>query len=103
MVTPKLGIVETIDVHVLLLPDTNQEWWQQCQDSLRNEPINLHVVDGVTGHVGQGRAKGFALGTAPYVCRVDPDDLVLPGGFSACIEALDMHPEACYPFFAASS
>ncbi len=59
MVTPKLGIVETIDVHVLLLPDTNQEWWQQYQDSLRNEPINLHVVDGVAGHVGQGRAKGL--------------------------------------------
>lgn len=86
---------QLIDVHVLLLPTTNKEWWQQCQDSLREEPVNLHVVNGIVGHIGQGRVKGFALGDAPYVGCVDPDDLVLPGGFSACLEALAIHPEAC--------
>ncbi len=84
-----------IDVHVLLLPSTNQEWWQECQESMQGEPVNLHLVDGVEGHIGKGRAKGFAEGTAPYVSCVDPDDLVMPGAFSACLEALDANPEAC--------
>lgn len=84
-----------IDVHVLLLPKTNPVWWSECLNSLRDEPVNLHLVDGVVGHIGRGRSKGFGLGNAPFVSCVDPDDLVIPGAFAACMEALEAHPEAC--------
>ncbi|ABA89507.2 hypothetical protein Pcar_2268 [Syntrophotalea carbinolica DSM 2380] len=56
-----------IDVHVLLLPTTNPVWWSECRHSLRDGPVNLHLVDGVEGYMGRGRTKGFCLGNAPHV------------------------------------
>ena len=84
-----------VDTHVILLPDTHQQWWQDCRRSLTGEPIRLHVVEGVRGHIGKGRAEGFRRGDAPYISCVDPDDLAIPGAYAACIEALEQHPEAC--------
>ncbi|APG25579.1 glycosyltransferase family protein [Syntrophotalea acetylenica] len=86
---------QAIDVHVLLLPDSNPDWWQECRASMQGEPINLHLVDGMVGHIGRRRARGFGLGAAPYVSCVDPDDLVIPGAFEACLKVLEDHPEAC--------
>jgi Glycosyl transferase family 2 len=84
-----------VDVHVLLLPDTLQNWWDECRMSLRDEPITLHEVSGVKGHVGKARANGFRHGESPYVSFVDPDDLVIPGAFQACLDVLEQNPEAC--------
>lgn len=84
-----------VDTHVILLPTTDQALWKACQDSLNAEPVNLHLIDGVDGHIGRGRAEGFKRGTSPYVSCVDPDDLVIPGAFTACLNALEKHPEAC--------
>lgn len=39
--------------------------------------------------VGIARNLGFALGSAPYVAFVDPDDLVTPRGLSALVESLE--------------
>lgn len=84
-----------VDTHVLLMPTTDPTWWEDCRKSLENEPINLHLVDGVKGHVGKGRANGFRIGDSPYVSCVDPDDLVMPGAFQACVDALEKTPQAC--------
>ena len=84
-----------IDVHVLLLPTTDSILWQECLDSLKDEPVNIHIVEGVPGHIGKARYGGFSQGTSPYVSCVDPDDLVIPGAFAACLEELEAHPEAC--------
>lgn len=77
-----------IDVHVLTHEGTRQDWLDQCLASLRSEPVNVHVVDNAGRSVGQGRARGYALGSAPYVAYVDSDDYVIPGCFDACLEAL---------------
>jgi hypothetical protein len=84
-----------IDVHVLLLPTTDPILWRECLQSLENEPVNIHVAEGVPGHIGKARYGGFSQGTSPYVSCVDPDDLVIPGAFAACLETLEAHPEAC--------
>lgn len=84
-----------IDVHVLLLPATDRILWQECLESLQDEPINIHIAEGIPGHIGKARYGGFTQGTSPYVSCVDPDDLVIPGAFAACLEALEAHPEAC--------
>lgn len=84
-----------IDVHVLLLPSTDRDLWMQCQQSLHDEPIALHLVEGVQGHIGEGRFAGFHMGASPYVSYVDPDDVVIPGGFAACMRALEQNPHAC--------
>ena len=78
-----------IDVHMILLGDENPEWLAQCIQSLADEPVALHIVRGEFGHIGKWRAKGFRLGTNPYVAYVDPDDYVLPGAFAACAALLD--------------
>lgn len=84
-----------IDVHVALLPTTDKVLWRECLESLKDEPINIHIVEGVPAHIGRARYGGFAKGTSPYVSCVDPDDLVIPGAFAACLETLAAHPEAC--------
>ena len=87
-----------VDVHILLLPETDQNLWQQCQQTLEAEPINLLTAEGIHGHIGRARARAFELGDSPYVSFVDPDDLVIPGAFAACIKTLNAHPEACGTF-----
>ncbi len=87
--------IQKVDVHVLLLSSTNQTYWQECLKSLEDEPIHLHITEGTDGHVGKGRYAGFSQGSSPYVSCVDPDDIVIPGAFQACIEALEANPEAC--------
>ena len=87
-----------IDTHVLLLPETNQQWWDACRATLKEEPINLLTTEGIRGHIGKARTKGFQLGDSPYISFVDPDDLVIPGAFNACLKTLEAHPEACGTF-----
>ncbi len=84
-----------VDTHVTTMPDTNPDWWKECRNSLKGEPINLHLIDGVKGHVGKGRLKGFSKGESPYISCVDPDDIVIQGAYEACIEVLEKNPEAC--------
>jgi len=82
-----------IDVHILTLPEDRQDWFEVCMASLRNQPIELHVLAGTKGHIGKGRATGFQVGEHPYVSLVDPDDWVTPNGFRDCIKLLNEHPE----------
>jgi hypothetical protein len=44
--------------------------------------------------MGLARRHGFSIGTAEFVAFVDPDDIVQPGAFAACVAALDENPTA---------
>lgn len=78
-----------IDVHVLTHSGTRPLWLAQCLDSLAAEPCTVHVVQGTEGSIAAGRARGFALGSHPYVTYVDSDDYVLPGAMAAVVRALE--------------
>lgn len=80
-----------IDVHVLTHEGTRPEWLEQCLRSLDGQPANVFVVDNRGCSVGEGRAKGFALGSSDLVAYVDSDDYVLSGCFAACLEGLKTH------------
>lgn len=80
-----------IDVHVLTHSGTQQGWLDQCLASLEEQPVCVYVVEGFEGHVGKGRAKGYALGVNPLVAYVDSDDYVLPGVFAYCEYQLRQH------------
>ena len=82
-----------IDVHVLTLPNDRQDWFKQCMASSQNQPIEVHVLAGVQGHIGKGRVNGFMAGKKPYVSLVDPDDIVTQNGFRDCLALLQEHPE----------
>lgn len=77
-----------IDVHIVKGLNENPEWWEQCKDSLKNHPINIHIVDKIDGDIRAARYNGFLQGTAPYVSFVDPDDYVLPETFDKCLEII---------------
>lgn len=78
-----------IDVHLLTLPHEREDWREQCLDSLRGQPVTVHVVPGIEGDIGQARYEAFQRGEHPYVAFADPDDLVLPGAYAACLDALE--------------
>ena len=80
-----------IDVHVLTHSGTRRDWLDQCLASLEDQPVVVHVVAGVEGSVGAGRAKGFALGSCEFVGYVDSDDYVLPGGYATSLAAMANH------------
>ncbi len=84
-----------IDVHILHLPSTDTALWEECLHSLEEEPIQLHLTKGVPGHIGKARYAGFRKGSLPYISCVDPDDVVIPGAFHACLEALEENQDAC--------
>lgn len=84
-----------IDVHVLHSQHEYQPWWEQCLQSLQNQPINIFELDGIPGDIRQARYNGFTQGTAPYVSFVDPDDFVYPDTYQKCLEELQLNPHVC--------
>lgn len=80
-----------IDVHVLTYSGTRLDWLSTCLRSLADQPCRVHVVQGVEGDVGAGRAHAYTLGEHEFVSYVDSDDYVLPGALAACLEALQTH------------
>lgn len=81
-----------VDVHVLRCHEP-AEWVDACLRSLEPEPVNVHLCPGITGRVGEARARAFERGNAEYVAFVDGDDAVEPGCFAAALEVLDARPD----------
>jgi hypothetical protein len=92
----------SLDVHVLL-HNSNPDWLAQCQASIDEAVgnagylVNVRYLDGESGHIGRGRAKGYALGSGQYVTYVDNDDYLLPHAFCALAEPLSKNPTAIFP------
>lgn len=80
-----------LDVHMIVSSTTKKEWADQALDSVAEAieacpyKVNFYVVDGVEGHIGQGRQAGYDKGSARYMTYVDDDDYVEPEMF-ACLE-----------------
>lgn len=76
-----------LDVHVLVSESTKKEWVDQCLMSVyqardrADYPIRIDIVPGIPGHIGKGRAKAYAKGSAPWKTYVDDDDFLLPNAF----------------------
>lgn len=91
-----------LDVHILVSNDTRRDWVAQSLASVRDAisradyPIELHVLQGVPGHIGKGRAKGYSLGSAPWKTYVDDDDYVLPNAFVDLKKYLDSDVAAVF-------
>lgn len=77
-----------LDVHILVMPYTPRDVVSRCLDSVRvaatqaGFPVNVHVLDGVYGHLGEARKRGYSMGSAEYVTHVDDDDWVDPEAFA---------------------
>ena len=82
-----------IDVHLLTLNEP-AEWREACIASLQGAPIQLHVLPGIPGRIGEARAAGYARGTLPLVSFVDPDDQYEASAFTQLADALDACPQA---------
>jgi hypothetical protein len=82
-----------IDVHLLTLNEP-AEWREACIASLEGAPIQLHVLPGIPGRIGEARAAGYARGTLPLVSFVDPDDVYEASAFTHLADALEACPQA---------
>lgn len=91
-----------LDVHVATLPTTPRDWLDQCLASVRAAavlapfPVHVHVVEGVKGHIGLARQRGFAQGSQPFATYVDDDDYVAPEAFACLAPALEQSPLAVF-------
>ena len=82
-----------IDVHLLTLNEPT-EWREACIASLTGAPIQLHILPGIPGHIGEARAAGYTQGILPLVSYVDPDDRYEASAFTRLADALDACPQA---------
>ena len=93
-----------LDVHVLTMPDTPAAWVAERRASLCDAvasagyPVTIREIRGAAGHIGEGRERGYALGSAPYVTYVDDDDFVLPRAFAALLPPMLSGCDAAYPW-----
>ena len=85
------------DVHIIVSPEYEQ-YHQQCFDSLKDEPINIHKIPATPGDIGIGRYNGFHSGTAEFISFVDDDDYIVPGVYQKLIDLLDQNPDAIGSF-----
>lgn len=91
-----------LDVHILISKDTRPDWVSQCLSSVREAiekadyHIEMHVLPGVPGHIGKGRAKAYALGSGRWKTYVDDDDYVLPNAFVDLGKYLDKDVAAIF-------
>lgn len=85
-----------IDLHILKTKKDPEHLFQQCLKSLENEPINIFIEDGIIGDAGLARHLAYQKGTSEYVSYVDPDDLIVPGIFQKCIDAMTEDCAAVY-------
>ena len=83
-----------IDCHVLTLPRFDARWINELRQDLDAEPVNQHWMEGIDGDLGAARAAGYSAGDAPFVTSADPDDRIMPGTFSALLQALVDNPAA---------
>lgn len=91
-----------LDVHVLVMHYTPTEEVDRCVDSITHAaslcafPVRLCLLNGVVGHIGRGRATGYALGHQLYVTYVDDDDEVMPLAFAQMEDALKQRVAAVF-------
>ncbi len=77
-----------IDCHVLFLDGANAEFLRDCLASIPSG-LNVSLVSGVAGNLGESRVKGFKTGNAPFVTYIDYDDLFCADYFDEAIEILE--------------
>lgn len=86
-----------LDVHILVLPGRDPSVVARCIESARDATVHagfrvdIHLIDGIIGHIGQGRASGYAKGEHPYVTCIDDDDFVTQNAFAQMGETLRRH------------
>ena len=91
-----------LDIHIIKLPE--RPYFLECISSVERAiekapfPVAVHVVDGVVGNMGIGRAKGFSLGTYPYQTYVDDDDTITEDALVELEEALMLSPDAVFTY-----
>ena len=85
-----------IDVHIITY---NEPKWKidRCLESLKNEPINIHIVDGFC-EWPPNRINAFSKGKAPFISYVDPDDYVESGCFSEKVPFLTEDFKCIYSY-----
>ena len=79
-----------ISVHIIKHPlfDRSRNL-DRLLDKLIAEPVNVTVVDGLPGHIGKGRVKGFRCGNEELITYIDDDDDFKPGIFDKILECFE--------------
>lgn len=85
-------ITPRIDVHMLTLEESDL-WRRDCIRSLEGAPINLHILNGIEGHLGEARVAGYKEGNLPLVSFVDSDDLYDADVFTVLADIMDANPD----------
>jgi hypothetical protein len=94
-------MINNIDVHILHKSNTKtpleEVWWDECQQSMLNLPINIHQLTGSSGisEMMSNRERGFRMGNSEYVSFVDPDDVVHGNPFQDCVDAMEHDVTLC--------
>lgn len=74
-----------IDVHII---KSDRGYYDECIDSLKDEPIDIHILKHSEGNLGKLRTEGFLKGNNEYAAAIDDDDILVKGTFNRAIQSL---------------
>lgn len=88
------------DLHLLYYPSATQpDWWKACVRSAKEAEqrgfCKVYILETHDHHIGAHRSTGYAQGHQDYVACLDSDDVLIPDGLPALLDALHHHPSIC--------
>jgi hypothetical protein len=82
--------MKKVDVHIGRFGNYDNQMHEQCITSLIpfDDLLSINFIDNVSP-LKEARLVGYDTGECDYICHVDNDDYVLPGGFEVCLDELE--------------
>lgn len=74
-----------IDVHVI---KSNRGYFNECIESLKDDPIDVHILKHSDENYGLLRAEGFLKGKHEYAAAIDDDDILIQGIFNTALKQM---------------
>lgn len=81
-----MNLINT-SIHILIGPNTRQDWLDQCRESLRPSGVQVIESEHIEGNLTIARLNAFKKQQTEFVGWVDPDDLIPIGGMEALMNS----------------
>lgn len=71
-------------------PERNPKWFQECLESIKDEPVDLKIFQGQKDYAIVQHNQFINQCKTPYLCWVDDDDKLIPGTVQKCLDFLEL-------------
>lgn len=86
-----------VDLQIInFRPNCKDEWFEAAKNSVKDEPVNLHLYQGNRFGPLHLRQEFIEQSETPYLGWIDDDDEIIPGTVQQCVDFLDREENQHY-------